>query len=73
LRHEWGLTAAKMAPLHTRLEWRCPNCTSTTFTQAPSNVGSHGSWAYAPGTRAMRATWVDEDCRQALVDRVHEL
>lgn len=74
MKHAWELKRADVgSSLHTRLEWRCGECTSETFTQAPSSVGSHGAWAYAPGSRALRATWVDENCLQALVDRTHDL
>lgn len=70
--HLWALRAVGQGPEGTsRFEWRCTRCQSDTFT---NSRGAHDTPEdNLPGRRALQATWVPEDCEEALVQAVCEL
>ena len=73
--HRWELQRAgdTNRPQETRFEWRCAHCLSDTFTIASGSGGAHKADDHLPGRRALQATWVPEDCEEALVQAVCEL
>lgn len=71
--HEWELTRSEQFHADgTRYDWSCKNCGAKTFTKSnPVRLGTHAAQHYTPGRRAMKATWVPEDCDEAAVELAH--
>jgi hypothetical protein len=72
--HTWNLVKRTFGDdENTRFDWRCAHCLSDTFTKATGSTPEEEAYEFLPGRRALQATWVPEDCGEALVQAVCEL
>lgn len=73
--HDWWLAGTKSdqeAPV-TYFLWGCRKCHRRLATETPSKDAPFMADQCPPAKEDLRRAGVDEDCRQALVDAVHDL